>query len=783
MAILNALSKNVDKKRNKSLLLLIFLIIFFSPVLIPYQNYGIVTAISLEEDLIDSRNFSPENGFTGLALVSSWDINYGEARHISMKGDLAFVSAWNCFLILNISDPEDVIPIYTFDFDSNFEPGRAAYTDDYVFFPVYDLGVYIFDIRNSSSIYLIHHIDNPTYYQSIDVEGNYLYVNNPFYPDVKIYDITTITNPVYLGHYDGEEFLKFDVEGNYLYGMKSTDIIIVDVSTPSSPTYQGTYTRGDRDFNDLVVSGDYCYIAAGTHGVHIVNILSKTTPTFSGEYYDGDSGYAYSLCYESNYVYLAEGYNCLEIIDVTNRASPSEVGDYAETGEWVATAISGDTVILCGTFTANKLILVDVTTKNSADKLGEFSMGGLATGVWVENDYVFVCNLLDGLNVLDVSEIWNPTFVSKYNDGGGAFEVYVDEDIIYLAAYFDGFRMINWSNPASLQEIYADSTLMDDTRGVTVANDYAFVIDQTFGLYVFDVSDTGSITQVDHFYDDGAGHNVFFQDDILYLANGFDGLYLLDASNPNNIKKLSEFSVDCYTKDVFVIDDIAYVADENLGVMTFNVSDENNPVSASIYSGYFAQGVVVNDSLMYAAVGNDGLAIFDVSDPYFIELVQEYDFNGYAEDVFIYGEYVFIVTGSGGLLILGSDYDSDGLADILETDVYGTDPFNSDSDSDGVTDGNEVLIYNTDPMNSDTDGDGLTDGQEINLHHTNPNDIDTDDDSYSDYDEVIAGTDPLDPDDYPSETKKFTLFSNFVILLITIVSSLAIIPIARHLKK
>jgi hypothetical protein len=72
--------------------------------------------------------------------------------------------------------------------------------------------------------------------------------------------------------------------------------------------------------------------------------------------------------------------------------------------------------------------------------------------------------------------------------------------------------------------------------------------------------------------------------------------------------------------------------------------------------------------------------------------------------------------------------------------------FQTDSDGDGLTDGEEIVL-GTDPLNPDTDGDGLTDGQEVNTYHTDPLDPDTDNDGLTDGQEVNTyHTDPLDPD-------------------------------------
>jgi hypothetical protein len=65
------------------------------------------------------------------------------------------------------------------------------------------------------------------------------------------------------------------------------------------------------------------------------------------------------------------------------------------------------------------------------------------------------------------------------------------------------------------------------------------------------------------------------------------------------------------------------------------------------------------------------------------------------------------------------DSDGDGLPDLVELQLYRTNPLHPDSDRDGLGDGDEVVVHHTNPLDADTDGDGVSDGDEVRLG-TNP---------------------------------------------------------------
>jgi Bacterial TSP3 repeat len=77
--------------------------------------------------------------------------------------------------------------------------------------------------------------------------------------------------------------------------------------------------------------------------------------------------------------------------------------------------------------------------------------------------------------------------------------------------------------------------------------------------------------------------------------------------------------------------------------------------------------------------------------------------------------------------------DGDGLTDVEEIDIYGTDPNNYDTDGDTVSDYLEAKNGYSDPFNPDSDGDGYDDSEQFD------------------------GYDPLDPTSYPGAPSQTTL--------------------------
>ncbi len=108
-----------------------------------------------------------------------------------------------------------------------------------------------------------------------------------------------------------------------------------------------------------------------------------------------------------------------------------------------------------------------------------------------------------------------------------------------------------------------------------------------------------------------------------------------------------------------------------------------------------------------------------------------------------------------------TDTDSDGLPDLEEMDIHGTNPNSADTDGDGLSDFDEVVNMPTDARYADSDFDGINDSEEQTYWGADWNadtdgdgvvniiDGDSDNDGVADGAEIAHGTDPGDAASVP----------------------------------
>jgi len=340
----------------------------------------------------------------------------------------------------------------------------------------------------------------------------------------------------------------------------------------------------------------------------------------------------------------------------------------------------------------SRISIIDVTDPYNEVLIDEFAPG--MTSSWRDmksyGNYVYGCSEAygEGLAIIDMSNV--PTSANLVTVSNSYFQsshnIYIDEQHgrLYTAGARDANGHVNMmvfdltANPA-------DPTLL---ANVTLVN----------GGYV---------------------HDVYVRDHIAYCSHGYNGYGIYDLTDPNNPIPLSSQQTNGYNHSSWLTTDGSYalVAEEvpkGLPLLIVDLAGVNNndtpvvhsfkePLLAPTHTNNTPHNPFIVGDLLYLSYYEDGIVVFDISDPLNPVRVAYYDtscnssYSGYNN---VWGCYPFLPSGK----ILGSDR-STGLY-VLEIDLTSDCPesyagvnaitckFNrtADYETDGIIESTQELI-------------------------------------------------------------------------------------------
>ena len=123
-----------------------------------------------------------------------------------------------------------------------------------------------------------------------------------------------------ISSYDlGSNTTEVEVQGDFAYVCVQNGIKIINISDPASPTLVGLFnTTGTPQ--DLVVMGDYTFIADSEDGLVILNTTSVAHPTIMSK--TPTNGTAKGIAVNGNYTYLVDDDTGLVIFNTSNFSDP-----------------------------------------------------------------------------------------------------------------------------------------------------------------------------------------------------------------------------------------------------------------------------------------------------------------------------------------------------------------------------------------------------------------------------------------------------------------------------
>ena len=225
------------------------------------------------------------------------------------------------------------------------------------------------------------------------------------------------------------------------------------------------------------------------------------------------------------------------------------------------------------------------------------------------------CAFLNGLVILDLTDLKKPAFLSQLYLGGG-YAITVREQTAFLASGKEGLHIIDVSNPKS-PVLKAKVDTDGEARDVGLNGSLAFVADGPGGLVVLDVRNPAAPRTIGKWDSPGESMGIIVRGEAAYLADGSAGLQIVDVKNPAKPALFGSCDTDGTAEDITLSGDNAFIADGSSGLKVMEISESSAPRQiASLTTSGYCRGVSADGRLLCSGnLYDGGYQVIDIAKP------------------------------------------------------------------------------------------------------------------------------------------------------------------------
>jgi hypothetical protein len=483
------------------------------------------------------------------------------------------------------------------------------------------------------------------------------------------------------------------LKGVYAYVADGANgLVVVDVSTPSSPSLETTISL-DGTAAAVGISGADLFVAADE--LRRFSLANPALPSETGsqlylkdptELFVQNASVFLATPRSAKDAYRLDKISAATLVDEINDATP-----YDE-----IQAVHGNDSVIVVTDGTNGVYLLDT----NLSELDSYNTPGTAAGVFVTTNLAYVADGTNGVVILDISTPAAVTLVETIPTAAAALEVFEDNGTLYIAEENSGVEIYevapdqDGDGLADKWELQHFGNLNQTRHGDDDADGIS-----NWGEYLAGLQPTNSDQDADGLTD-GTHEVQVYNTDPRTVDTDNDGLVDgADGVVPTNV-----FPVGVDANSNGYVD-----GEQTYGTDPLLKDTDGDGMSDGWEVRYGLNPMVPNGS---ADTDNDGLTNVEESENNTDPNNSDTDGDGMPDGWEVDNSLDPIDSADAA-----TDADSDGLTN-LEEYIAGTDPHDSDSDGDGMPDGWEVdksLSPNTDDSLADPDGDGLLNIQEYSL--------------------------------------------------------------------
>ncbi|MCK4303770.1 MAG: hypothetical protein KAY24_05995, partial [Candidatus Eisenbacteria sp.] len=388
------------------------------------NGYAFIADHSNGLEIVDVHD--PTNPFFESHVPTS-----GAAYDVAVDGDYAFVAAGNVEVI-DISDTST--PFVAYSYPAMSDAVGVTLHDQYLFSSERAF-LEILNVADPPNAYLVGSVDRPYWLQEVRAADGFTYIADLgeifLVPGgLKIVDVSVPGAPLSRGAYPMDLWAMptvLDVWNHHVYMPDMIDwvptLITIDVSNPDAPGLAGEYLASAKD---VCTADTLTYILDGSI-LNILDLRDPENPSLEGSLPLDDDGR--KICVHDGYAYIAaEGAYTLWIVDVSESSCPELCSSLPIGCNYTRDIVVRDTLayVVCD----QQLQIINVSDPYDPSNIGSFDDVTSATGIYVAGDYAYIANY--SLLKVDIANPDTPSLVGEYPIPGCSYSVTGVDEYVYL---------------------------------------------------------------------------------------------------------------------------------------------------------------------------------------------------------------------------------------------------------------------------------------------------------------------------------------------------------------
>lgn len=545
-------------------------------------------------------------------------------NRLTKVNDLLFVANSSGALDLyDISTPQS--PVLQSTLMLSF-PHRVATQGSIAYVPDNASGIRVVDFSDPASIQLVTTVDTNGNAVSAQVDGGYLYVADDF-QGLKIFDISTPTAPTLVGTYlTGDDALDVKVKGDYAYiAVSWSSIDIVDITNKASPALALSYMDYFNYYNGvekLEIQGNHLLAMDYYNGLIVYDISNPVNPVTTGSAVPFATrwwGQPYGFVTNSTHLFLASETYGVTTLDISNITAPHIPYSYRGVNWWTNSVdASGNRAYVCEN-DWGRLTILDISNPAHPTYLGETPQGVTACSreIIYDNNYVYATANNGGMNVISVSNPTSPTVVATLDHGSGARKIVKQGNFVYVV-YDSWLYIYNVTTPTAPTLAGSYGYYAHD---VYVEGNYAYLAGNST-LRIVNISNPASVTLVANYnYPSGAitTYSITKSGNYVYVG-GNENLGVFDVSTPASPSLVYKTTNTDVPENTVIVGSKLYSCNYDNGLQIFDISNPALPVLTEVYPMGGCLGVQAKDGNIYLADESTGFKILNEDSKRYLRL-------------------------------------------------------------------------------------------------------------------------------------------------------------------